>query len=107
MPWSGANKPYGDSRAMYCYVEAWAYDVNDTWCNIAVKGLASSGGGYEAAYAYGVVTQTGHGSSGRSAEWAETGYGVLNGQDHVAIGTCYWGPFPRYDYDYNVLCRLS
>ena len=105
MQWSGANKPYGDQRAMAVGVEAWISSINDTQAWIAVRAVAKSGGGYEAAYGYGIVTQAGHAAiANRPGEWNEAGRGVLNGTDWVADGTITYGPFDRYSSAYNVTC---
>ncbi len=105
MQWSGANRPYGDSRAMWVGVEAWISSSNDTQAWIAVRACACSGSGYDAAYGYGIVTQAGHAAiANRPREWNEAGRGVLNGTDWVADGTITYGPFDRYSSAYNVTC---
>ncbi len=105
MQWSGASRPYGDSRAMWVGVEAWISSSNDTQAWIAVRACARSGSGYDSAYEYGIVTQAGHAAiANRGAEWTEAGRGVLNGTDWVADGTAVYGPFDRYSSAYNVTC---
>lgn len=103
MQWSSANQPYGDQRALYAGVEASISRSNDTQVWVSVRGVATSGSGWEAAYQYGVYNYVGYYYEGGGYALAsDSASGVLNGTDNVADYTREFGPFPRRTGAYSL-----
>ncbi|WP_080801795.1 fibronectin type III domain-containing protein [Arabiibacter massiliensis] len=103
MQWSGANQPYGDQRALYAGVEAWVSRTTDTQVWVSVRGVATSGSGWEAAYQYGVYNYVGYYyESGGYALASDSASGVLNGTSWVADYTREFGPFDRRSAAYSL-----
>lgn len=103
MQWSSANQPYGDQRALYAGVEASISRSNDTQVWVSVRGVATSGSGWEAAYQYGVYNYVGYyyESSGYALA-SDSASGVLNGTETVADYTREFGPFNRRSASYSL-----